>query len=104
MWSLFSNSIRYAVRSSEWKTVRKLHLDREDHCQACNKTSKLEVHHIIPVHINKTLELEPSNLITLCERCHLVFGHLSDYRSWNENVVEDSSHYSKKVRNRPYYD
>ena len=105
MFNFLNRTIRFAVRSPEWKTVRKLHLEREGCCcQACNKNSKLEVHHIIPVHINRTLELDPSNLITLCYRCHLVFGHLSDYKSWNENVVKDSSDYSKQVKNRPYRD
>ena len=101
MW-LFNNTVRFAKRSPEWKTVRKLHLEREGCCQACNKISKLEVHHIIPVHKDRTLELDPSNLITLCDRCHLVFGHLSDYKSWNIDVVTDCETYLKKTKSRPY--
>lgn len=94
--------IRYADRSPEWKNVRKLHLDREGECQACGKNKQLEVHHIVPVHADRTLELDPSNLITLCERCHLLFGHLCDFKSWNEDVVKDCANFSHKVRNRPY--
>lgn len=93
---------RYAYRSPEWKNVRKLHLDREPTCQACGRKKDLEVHHIVPVHIDKVLELEPSNLITLCEKCHLIFGHLYDFKSWNDNVIEDSNLFFKKVKHRPY--
>ena len=102
MFDFLTRKVRFAVRSPEWKEVRKLHLDYQHECQACKKKSNLEVHHIVPVHINRTLELEPSNLLTLCDRCHLVFGHLSDYKSWNENVIEDCSVYLNKVQNRPY--
>lgn len=102
MFDFFKRKIRFAVRSPEWNKVRKLHLKDQNECQSCGKISALEVHHIVPVHIDRTLELDPSNLLTLCERCHLVFGHLSDYRSWNKNVVEDCAVYLNKVKNRPY--
>jgi 5-methylcytosine-specific restriction enzyme A len=102
MFDFFKRKIRFAVRSPEWKDVRKLHLKEQSKCQACAKKSNLEVHHVIPVHVDKTLELDPANLITLCERCHLVFGHLSDYRSWNENVIKDCEAYLNKIENRPY--
>lgn len=102
MFNFFSREIRFSVRSTEWKEVRKLHLKYQNECQACGKNSSIEVHHIIPVHIDRTLELEPSNLLTLCDRCHLVFGHLCDYRSWNPKVVEDSKEYMQKIKKRPY--
>ena len=101
MFDFFQRKIRYAVRSPEWKEVRKLHLDREPNCRACGKHTGLEVHHITPVHIDKTLELEPSNLITLCEKCHLIFGHLYNYKSWNKQVEKDSDDFLTKVKNRP---
>lgn len=102
MFDFLKRKIRFAVRSPEWRQVRKLHLKDQNECQSCGKRSSLEVHHIVPVHIDQTLELDPSNLLTLCERCHLVFGHLSDYRSWNKNVIEDCDVYLNKVKNRPY--
>jgi 5-methylcytosine-specific restriction enzyme A len=52
----------------------------------CGGTKKLQVHHIYPVHISPRLELEPSNLITLCRAkkygldCHLFIGHRGDFR------------------------
>lgn len=102
MFDFFKKTIRYAQRSPEWRTVRTLHLSREPECCACGRSNNLEVHHIIPVHLNKTQELEPSNLITLCDKCHLIFGHLYDYRSWNPNVVQDSKNFYNKIKNRPY--
>ena len=102
MFEFFTKKIRFAVRSPEWKDVRKLHLQEQNQCQACGKKSSLEVHHILPVHIDPTLELEPSNLLTLCDRCHFVFGHLSDYKSWNIDVVTDCETYLKKTKSRPY--
>lgn len=104
MFNFFSREVRFAVRSPEWKEVRELHLKEQKKCQACGKKTSLEVHHIIPVHIDKTLELDPSNLFTLCSRCHLVFGHLSDYKSWNINVEKDSKEYLEKINHRPYKD
>lgn len=98
----FLRKIRYAARSSKWSEVRKQHLKTSPNCIACGRNSKLEVHHKIPVHLNPELELEPSNLVTLCaDPCHLLFGHLMNFKSYNKMVVEDSMVYLNKVKNRP---
>lgn len=90
-------------RSYKWPSIREQHLKKQPFCQACGSTQNLEVHHIEPFHINPDRELDPNNLITLCgKNCHLVFGHLMDYSSWNNRVVEDSEVYFTKVKNRPY--
>lgn len=64
-------------RSSHWPKIRKEHLNKESCCQACGGEKELNVHHIIPYHIDKTKELDPDNLITLCEgggiNCHFFF-------------------------------
>lgn len=61
------------------------------------------MHHIEPFHVNPSRELDPDNFITLCgKNCHLVFGHLMDYTSWNTDVVQDAKVYLNKVQNRPY--
>ena len=49
-------------------------------------------------------ELDENNLITLCDgksRCHLLFGHLLSWKSFNPNVVEDCKIWSEKINNRP---
>ena len=91
----------YTLRSSNWPTIRKQHIKKHPFCIACNSTKNLEVHHVKPYQLYPELELDPSNLVTLCKTHHLVFGHLTDYHSWNEAVVEDSNWYLQKVKNKP---
>lgn len=98
-----SKEIRFASRSSSWPKIRKEHIKKYPYCAACGKSSKIEVHHIEPVHINADRELDPTNLITLCDSpCHIVFGHLMDYKSWNITVVKDCMEYYSKFYNRPH--
>jgi len=98
----FLNKLRYAARSPKWQTVRKEHLKANSFCIACGREKRLEVHHIKPVHLFPDLELDPSNLVTLCaDPCHILFGHLMDFKSWNTDVVSDSSVYLNKVKNKP---
>jgi 5-methylcytosine-specific restriction endonuclease McrA len=103
MFNIFSKYLRYANRSPKWSSVRKKHLETNNKCAACGRTNKLEVHHIEPVHWKPEKELDPENLITLCDNpCHLVFGHLMNYKSWNKDVVQDCSVYLNKVKNKPH--
>jgi 5-methylcytosine-specific restriction endonuclease McrA len=98
----FLKKIRYATRSPKWTNVRKQHLLNNPNCAACGRNKKLEVHHKTPVHINPEGELDPSNLMTLCaDPCHIIFGHLMDFKSWNINVVEDCKVYLNRVNNKP---
>jgi len=104
MFKIFGFGIlRYATRSPKWSKVRKEFLKTNQRCAACGSDTDLEVHHIIPVHINPELELNSDNFITLCGRsCHLLMGHLMDFRSWNPSVVEDSARINLSIQNRPY--
>jgi hypothetical protein len=106
MFKIFNFGIlRYAARSSKWSQVRKNHLKSNDKCAACGTDKDLEVHHIVPVHINADLELDPDNLITLCSRsCHLLIGHLMDFKSWNPHVIHDAKNICIKIKTRPYKD
>lgn len=102
MFNFFKKEIRYAERSSRWNTVRKLHLANNNYCVACGKKDKLEVHHIKPVHLFPDLELELDNLVTLCaDPCHILFGHLMHFKSYNKDVIKDCAVYFNKVKNRP---
>lgn len=99
--SIFSYK-RYAYRSNQWNNVRDNFLKKNNKCSACGTSKNLEVHHIIPVHINPELELFEENLITLCDKkCHLLFGHLMNYKSWNTNVISDCCDIISKIKNRP---
>lgn len=85
--------IEAAKRDGHWPSLRKAHLVREPYCQYCGGTEKLQVHHIRPFHLHPELELDPNNLITLCEApgkdCHLRFGHEGNFRTgYDVNIVE----------------
>jgi 5-methylcytosine-specific restriction endonuclease McrA len=81
-------------RSSKWAYWRRKHLKIEPTCQWCGGgAGYLQVHHVVPVHVDASLELEMTNLITLCEtpnyNCHRRVGHLGNWRLYNENVRKD---------------
>lgn len=94
-----------ARRSPGWRKVRADHLKRQPLCAVCGTSSGLEVHHIRPFHLYPERELDPTNLITLCEKtgggCHLRFGHLWCFRSFNPTVAEDALDWQVKIRCRP---
>jgi hypothetical protein len=93
-------------RSPQWPAVRKKHLAEHSSCAVCNGKRKLEVHHKQPFHKYPELELDPSNLITLCEdwsyglNCHLLVGHLGNYKDINTNVDKDAGTWHRKLKKR----
>lgn len=95
-----------ARRSSKWSGVRKAHLSRFPNCAVCCGTEKTEVHHVQPFHMKPELELDPSNLITLCEskkngiNCHLLQGHLGDFKCVNSAVRSDTAIWNHKIGTR----
>jgi len=100
---MFSFIDKIYGRSPKWRSVRNEHIKNNPTCAACGRKDGLEVHHIVPYHVDPSKELDPTNLITLCGKyCHFVFGHLMDWKSWNENVVRDSTLYLLAKTNKPY--
>ena len=93
---------RPSKRSGKWPEVRATHLKEEPKCAWCGGTAKLEVHHMLPFHLDPTKELDPNNLITLCEvagsNCHFDIGHGgSSWKDYNPNVKQDCiSHFRPK--------
>ena len=80
-------------RDPRWSTARKDYLKHHPVCVACGTKNKLEVHHVIPVHVDKGRELDPTNMITLCQDDHLVFGHFHDWQAWNPAAAVDTKNY-----------
>lgn len=80
------------ARAAQWPKIRAAHLLKEPICQICGGKLKLTVHHIRPFHIHPELELDDTNLITLCEGAgsgnhHLTFGHWGNYATkWNPTI------------------
>jgi 5-methylcytosine-specific restriction enzyme A len=99
-----------AARSPHWPKVREEHLQIQPVCVVCGGSVKLNVHHIKPFHLHPELELDHKNLVTLCEaekdgvNCHLLFGHLGNFRSFNKDVREDASQWGEKIKRRPLSD
>jgi len=95
------------ARSSQWPTARANYLKINGKCAVCGSTKKLEVHHKQPFHVHPELELDPTNFITLCEtddngiNCHLLVGHLGNFKSVNVNVEADAASWNQKLANRP---
>lgn len=91
-------------RSGSWRRIRKEHLKRQPRCQCCEGKKKLEVHHIVPFHVDPSLELVASNLMTLCEAkrygltCHQLMGHLGNYRRTNTKVRQDVAEWNQKIK------
>lgn len=80
-------------RSSGWPKVEKEFLKTNSECAACGSTKHLNVHHKKPFHIDPSLELDVTNLITLCmdKDCHLLIGHGDDFKAYNPDVMNDAS-------------
>jgi hypothetical protein len=89
-------------RSSRWKEVRKEHLKRFPECEACGSRKSVVPHHIVPFHVDPSKELDPENLVSLCEsptfNCHLFFGHLKRWDRHNPHVVEDAKTWRLRIR------
>jgi len=90
-------------RSSKWRKIRAAHIKKNPRCNCCGLKTKVEVHHIIPFSIAPDLELNPENLMTLCENkkwginCHLLVGHLGNYRRINAAVAVDAISWRMKL-------
>jgi hypothetical protein len=93
------------ARSPKWRAVEKKYLKENPICVACGKKTKfpLQVHHVHCFHVvvalgRPDLELDPRNLLTLCEdeagrksnQHHLLVGHLNSFRSANINALTDA--------------
>jgi hypothetical protein len=62
-------------------------------CAICGCQKNLEVHHVIPVHVDLSLSTVFENFLTLCDSnnngCHRWIGHFGDFKNrWNLNIRE----------------
>jgi hypothetical protein len=82
------------LRSPKWAGVRKKHLVANPACAACGSKRFLQVHHMVPFSDRPELELDFTNLITLCmsrNECHLHIGHGGGYKFFNPSVIPHSA-------------
>lgn len=82
-------------RSSHWPALEREIRAEQGECAACASKSHLQVHHVLPFHLYPEFELEPSNLVVLCEapgqNCHLRYGHAGSFAAYNPNVLRDAA-------------
>jgi 5-methylcytosine-specific restriction enzyme A len=95
----------FGRRDPGWEKARDDHLAAHPACAACGRTADLQVHHLKPFHLFPDLELDPNNLIVLCEisglNHHYLFGHLLDWHSWNASAALDAALWLDKIQHRP---
>jgi hypothetical protein len=80
-------------RSSRWPEVEYKYKENNPECACCGSKNKLQIHHKKPFHLHPELELDPTNLITLCMDldCHILVGHGDNFKMYNPDVVEDAA-------------
>lgn len=83
-------------RSPKWNNVRDCYMKGKN-CSGCGSLESLECHHIVPFHIDRSIELATDNLIALCRTCHFEIGHLRDWNSSNPHVIEDAAVYLSRI-------
>ena len=93
--------VKRLTRSSKWPAARKEHIKHHPKCEVCGNKRNRQVHHKQPFYLFPKQELNPRNLITLCNRHHLTFGHLQYWKSYNEHIVADCYEWQLKIQNRP---
>lgn len=92
-------------RSPKWYDLQQEIIKAHPYCSVCGRKDRLQVHHIIPFHIDSSLELDPENCRVLCARkkvlnCHLIFGHLGDFSSWNPSLDADIAYWRVKLQKK----
>lgn len=88
-------------RSPGWSTLRAAWLAEHPTCECCGTGQGLTAHHVVPVHVEPAREMDRRNLLTLCEPCHWLVGHLCSWKSWNDKVVYDAKRWRNKIERRP---
>jgi 5-methylcytosine-specific restriction protein A len=101
-------------RSGKWPAVQAAHIKAHPYCAACGAKDDahtgLNVHHILPYHLYPEHELDPLNLVTLCEPkgdkwsrfCHLALGHRGDFKSFEPDIVKIAHDQFRRIQSRPY--
>ena len=69
------------ARAPGWEALsRQLRSERPE-CECCGLPTTV-IHHVLPFHVHPSLELDKTNLIALCNECHLRIGHGGSFRAW----------------------
>lgn len=91
-------------RSPEWPALEKSWLVDNPTCAVCDGKERLNVHHVVPFHLDPAKELDRTNLITLCEsghhgiNCNLLVGHRGNFQKENPDVRADAAAWRAKLK------
>lgn len=80
--------------------AREVIKERGGKCEATGYAKDLEVHHVVPYHIDPSRELDKTNLIVLTHWMHFFLAHFGNWSSWNDNIVEDARKLKERIKNR----
>ena len=92
-------------RSPQWPEVERAYKKAHPNCAVCGRSGSIQVHHKVPFHVDRSLELDPDNLISLCEptartmKCHLIFGHCGNFKLYNPKIGTDAPYWNEKIEN-----
>ena len=68
----YSRAAAERLRGSiEYKRLRAALIGPDSSCESCGSTVLLQADHVVPLSVNMSLGLEPSNLRVLCRGCNL---------------------------------
>ena len=101
-----NNDYKNFIGSARWQRLRAYHLKRHPLCARCKAKGKItlatEVHHITRCHDDPALQMDPSNLESLCAPCHAPItnddrrGH--SYEMDSQGYATDPKHPSNRPR------
>lgn len=89
-----------AARSPKWNAVKTAFLKKHPKCAVCETETNVEVHHIVPFHMDKTRELDTTNLMSMCKCHHFTFGHLCNWKKVNCMIVRDAKEWNAKIKSK----
>lgn len=72
------------LRASEWPRKRDQHLKLFPYCVVCGQRAET-VHHVVPVGVDPSRELDESNYASVCHYCHFVVGHACNWQKYVPN-------------------
>jgi hypothetical protein len=78
-----------ARQTTEYRHAMAAYRAAHPACEWCLRPGGIEVHHVLPVHVDPDRAADTNNMVALCERCHLVVGHAGNFAScWVPNLKE----------------
>ncbi len=72
-----------------WSHVARAEIARQPYCSFCSSARKLQVHHVVPLHVDSSKGATPSNLMVLCQPCHLYEAHCGDFQRFYDPAIRD---------------